>query len=166
MANEVYIAPETAIQFRASGGDVTFTPTSLANGAGRQSAFHALDGGSGAARAGTYAWRAFCKFGSAPTVGTRVDIYIKTSDGTNPDNDDGTGDAAVSAEDKLLNLTKIGSIIADENSTSPTFVASGSDLIITADDVAVVWWNESAVLSGTAGDHGFDLIPTPLQLQA
>lgn len=166
MANKIYINPETAIQWRASGGDAALTLTSVAASAGRQGAHYSLDGGSGAVRSGWYMWRAFVKFATTPVVGEVVEIYLKTSDGTNPDNDDGTGDIAVSAGDKLRNLTPIGIIIVDEASTTPTFVGSGGPIFIGADDVAPVFWNATAdALSGTAGDHGFDLIPIPSEIQ-
>lgn len=166
MPNKIYVAPETAITWLASGGTATLTLTSLAAGAGRQGALHALDGGSGAVRSGWYMWRAWVKFATTPVVGEVVRIYLKTSDGTHPDNDDGTGDAAVSAEDKLRNLKLLGAIVVDEASTTPEFVASGGPVFIGDDDAAPVIWNGTAdALSATAGDHGFKLVPVPAEIQ-
>jgi len=90
---------------------------------------------------------------------------LKTSDGSHIDNDDGTSDAAVSAEDKLKNLTYIGSITVDEASTTPEFVMS-TRVAIVARYVHVVFWNATAdALSSTAADCGFVLNPTTLQAQ-
>ncbi len=166
MANKIYVRPETVITWRATGGDNDLTLTSLASGAGRQGEHHALDGGTGAVRSGWHAWRFFCKFATAPIVKEIIRLYGKSSDGTNPDNDDGTGDIAVSDEDKLLNLKLFGIMKVDEAATGPVFVASGSRLWIPHDDWAPVIWNATAdALSSTAADHGFDLIPTPAELQ-
>ncbi len=164
MPSLIYQVNESTITFRASGGSAVFTPTSLAAGAGRQGALHDLGS---ADRARWFHWRAFTKFITTPVVGEIIRLYLKTSDGTNPDNDDGTGDAAVSAEDKLRNLHYIGRIVVDEASTTPTFVASSLiPIAISAQHVAPVWWNETAdALSSTAADHGFDLLPVPDEIQ-
>jgi len=164
MPNLVYQVTETTITFRDTGGSATFTCTSVAAGAGRQSARYDLGT---ADRARRYAWRAFVKFATTPVVGEVVRVYLKTSDGTNPDNDDGTTDAAVSAEDKLRNLELIGNIVVDEASTTPTFVASSNEALeLNHRYVSVVFWNDTAdALSGTAADHGFDLIPVPDEIQ-
>ena len=162
MTSRAYLLTESSTTFQASGGDVTFTPTSLASGAGRQSAQN--DFGT-AARAFLFEWRAFVKFATTPVVGESIRVYLKTSDGNHIDNDDGTGDAAVSAEDKLLNLKHIGNINVDEASTSPEFVGSGV-VAIYARYVQVVFWNGTAdALSATAADNGFVLTPTTLQAQ-
>jgi len=146
----------TAIEFKASGGDAALTLTSLASDAGRQSAEH--DRGSGDLDL-LYEWRAYCKFGTTPVVGETVDIYLKTSDGTHDDNDDGATDAALSAEDKLKNLTYLGSIVVDEASTTPEFSASGV-CSITAQYIQIVVENSTAdALSSTAADHGVILTP-------
>ena len=163
MVNKIFQAAETAITWRNTGGTNLLTLTSVAAGAGRQGARHDLGT---AARSPLFMWRAFVKFATVPVVGETVDIYLITSDGTNPDNDDGTGDIAVSAEDKLRNLKLIGSIIVDEASISPTFVASGGPIIIPDRYVHPAIWNSTAdALSATAADHGFDLTPVPREVQ-
>ncbi len=162
MANLVYQNAEAAITWLASGGTNVLTLTSVAAGAGRQGALD--DFGVGAV-AQEYAWRAWVKFATTPVVGEIIRIYWKTSDGTSPDNDDGTGDAAVSAEDKLKNLHFIGSIIVDEASNTPVFVASGY-MTIPHRHGAPVFWNATAdALSATAGDHGFSITPVPMEIQ-
>ena len=162
MANKIYQHDETAITWLASAGTNVLTLTSVAAGAGRQGAH---DDFGTAARSKVYAWRAWVKFATTPVVGEVVYIYWKSSDGTHHDNDDGTGDIAVSAEDKLLNLKLIGRIIVDEASTTPEFVGSG-EIMVPHRYGAPVFWNATAdALSGTAGDHGFSLTPIPPEVQ-
>ena len=156
---------ETAITWRNTGGTELFTPTSLATGAGRQGAMHDL---TTSARAHRFAWRAFLKPGATRVVGEAIRIYIKTGSGatagTRPDNDDGTGDIAVSAEDKLKNLTQIGTLVIDENA-AVEMVKSGV-VLLHHRWVAPIFWNATAnTLSATAADFGFDLTPVPFEVQ-
>jgi len=161
--SKAYYLPETKSTFLASAGTVVHTLTSLGTLAGRQSA--QLDFGSGAV-AFMFRWRAWVKFATAPVVGEVIDYYIKTSDGTHLDNDDGTGDAAVSDIDKLKNLRYIGSITVDEASNTPEFSASGT-VAIFEQIVQIVAWNATAdALSSTASDMGFYLEEIPMQGQA
>lgn len=157
MATKIYVHEESAITWKASGGSEAFTPTSLGAAAGRQGAYH--DFGT-AARSRRFAWRAALKPGGTRVVGERVEVYVVTSDGTYADNDDGTGDIAVSALDKLRNLTLLGYIEIDENA-AVTMVASG-DIELSHRYGAPVYWNASAnSLSSTAGDFEFKLTPVP-----
>lgn len=164
MTSKVYYLPETKINFLASGGDAAFTLTSLGTGAGRQSA-EFYRGAETSGHPSRFRWRAWCKFATTPVVGQQIKIYLKTSDGTHDDNDDGASDAAVSAEDKLKNLKYLGSIIVDEASSTPEFSASG---LCSLDwpYVQAVWWNATDdALSSTAADHGMYLEEVPLQGQ-
>lgn len=162
MVNKVYVHEETPITFKSAAGTAAFTPTSLATVTGRQSAHHDLGT---SARALTYAWRAYCQFSTTPAVGEVIEIYIKTSDGAHPDNDDGTGDLAVSSIDKLKNLTQIGVITVDQASTAIEFASSGF-ISLPQRYVAVVFWNATAyTLSATAADNGFILTPVPFEIQ-
>lgn len=160
-ATKIYAHEETAITWLASGGTYTFTPTSLATLTGRQ-------GGHGdltiSARSRIYAWRAWIKPGGTRVVGEAVRVYLKTSDGTHHDNDDGTTDLAVSHSDKLRNLFQLGAIVIDENA-AVEMVASGV-VEISARYVAPIFWNGTAnTLSATAADYGFSLTPIPDEVQ-
>lgn len=162
MANKIYIHEEAEIEFKASGGDVTFTPQNLAAGNGRQSSRHDLGT---AARSRLYAWRAYTKCSDILNEGELIRIYLKTSDGTHEDNNDGTSDAAVSHEDKLRNLDYIGGVAWDEWATVP-YGASGL-IELNHRYVQVVWWNGSNddTLTNVAADHGFILTPVPPEVQ-
>jgi hypothetical protein len=158
-------APETAITFDAAGTTVVFTQTSLATQTGRQSAQH--DFGD-AARAYKYRWRAKVQFATAPVVGEAVDFYYKSAltASTVLDNDDGTGDADLSAEDKLKNLHYIGSIIVDEAVQDIEMVASGV-IDIYERFIHIVCWNDTAdALTATSTEHSFILTPISIQGQA
>lgn len=161
MPNKIYVKPETAITWLASGGTYTFTPTSLGSNAGRQGGYGDL---TTSAHSRIYEWRAWIKPGGTRVVGEAVRIYLATGDGTIYDNDDGTSDAAVSSSDKLRNVRQIGSIVIDENA-AVTMAASGV-VEISARYVAPIFWNGTAnALSSTAGDFGFSLTPVPDEVQ-
>lgn len=161
MANKIYLVPESDVTWLSSGGTEVFTPTSLGAAAGRQGAHH--DFGT-SARSRRFAWRAFLKPGATRVVGEIVQVFLKTSDGSHPDNDDGTGDIAVSAQDKLRNLQLIGVIVIDENA-AVEMVASG-DIELSHRYAAPVFWNATAnSLSTTATDFGFIMTPVPDEVQ-
>lgn len=161
MANKVYQLHETAKVWKSSGGDAAFTPTSLGSAAGRQGAYLDL----GAAAAGRwYAYRAWLKPGSTRVVGEVVEVGLITSDGTSPDNDDGTGDIAISSIDKLRNLRRLRPIVIDENA-AVTMVSSGY-CFVEQRYVAPWFWNRTAnSLSSTATDYGFSLTPVTDEVQ-
>lgn len=109
--NAVYIKPGTAITFKDSGGDVAFTLSSLANGAGRISAQADLGA---AAHSELYELRVSTQFAAALALGATMDVYISTSDGVTADAvKAGTADAAVAAATSLSNAKYVGSLIAD-----------------------------------------------------
>lgn len=162
MANKIYFAEETSQSWRNTGGDELLTLTSLAAGAGRQGALH--DFGA-AVRTARYRFRLFIKMNTTPVVGEIVRLYWKTGDGTHYDNDDGTGDIALSDEDKLVNLTEIGTLIIDEAATGVEFSISGEFEHYQRYGGPVVFNDTADALSSTAADHGFDLIPIPDEVQ-
>jgi len=162
MANKIYGAPETAITFKSSGGTVLFTPTSVANAAGRISTQWDRGAGSQPMR---YVWRATTKAAAALAVGNQLQIFFATSDGTNVDGNQGTTDAAFAATDKRNNLWYVGAIVADSTTNGEVQTASGTIEIFTR-YVSVVWWNAlGQALSGTAGDHLFTLTAVSDEIQ-
>lgn len=162
MANKIYQSPETVITWRDSGGDNAMTLVSLAAGAGRQGALGDL---TDASRPGWFRWRFFFKTGSVAVLDDVVSIYMKTSDGTHPDNDDGTGDIAVSSEDKLKNLHFLGALMIDEAASGVEMVKSGSIWLPHRWASPVIWNGTSDVFSSTAAENGFDLTPIPDEIQ-
>lgn len=164
MPNLIYVNEEAAITWKPATQSPTntFEVDAIATASGRQGALH--DFGTGA-RSRRFAWRAWVQCQATPTLGALIRVYLKTSDGSHPDNDDGTGDAAVSAEDKLRNLHYIGAIVVDEAAANVEFAASG-DVEISARYVAPVFWNASgATLTTDEAEHGFQLTPVPDEVQ-
>ena len=161
MPNKIYQLQETAITWLASGGTYAFTPTSLGSAAGRQGAYGDLGTTS---RGRWFAYRAWLKPGGTRVVGEYIEVCLTTGDGTRYDNDDGTGDIAVSSVDKLRNLRRLRPIIVDENAAVE--MGSSGYVFIEQRYVAPVFWNRSAnTLSSTAGDFGFSLTPIPDEVQ-
>lgn len=171
MANAIYKNPETTLWFvpasAAQAEDAAFEVHNLASGAGRQSSQH--DFGVGAT-AGWYEWRAFVQFATTPVLAETVDIYLKTAGSSasataHPDNDDGTSEGAVSAEDKVNNLHLLGCIVVDEATADVEMVASGY-VFIAARAVQVVFWNSTADgLTNDVDENGFMLTPVPMEVQ-
>lgn len=161
MGNLVYQLQQTQVTWLASGGTYAFTPTSLGAAAGRQGAYGDFTTGAVGRR---FQWRAWLKPGATRVAGQIVRVYLTTGDGTHYDNDDGTGDIAVSSIDKLNNVLQIGTIQIDENAA----VEMGTWGIVTMLQryAAPVFWNATAnSLSGTAADFGFYMMPVPDQIQ-
>ena len=171
MANLIYRNRETTQWFipaaAAQAEDAAFEVHNLASGAGRQSA--QIDLGESAVSR-LYEWRAFVQLADTPNLGETVRIYLKTAGSSasataHPDNDDGTSEGAVSAEDKLKNLHFIGSIIVDETVADIEMVASGL-VEIGARAIQVVFWNAAADgLTNDVDENGFMLSPVPDEIQ-
>lgn len=166
MATKIYRASEAQITFKSTGGTVLFTPTSLANGAGRISTQWDRGAGSLPDR---YLWHARTKVATAPTLGNILTLYLAAaSSATTPGDTDGelgSVDAALPAADRRRNLTPIGVIVIDEASTARIFKSSGT-IELLARWYTLVWFNEFGVaLSATAGDHIFTIEPVPPELQ-
>lgn len=166
MANKIYAHGETAVVFGSEvGDDVAWSTESIANNAGRQSAHHDL-GDIGTARAVDFMWRFYSQFQATPTVGNTCDLHVKTSDGTHHDNDDGTGDLAISAEDKLRNLDYLDGISVDEAAANIEMVASGEGLRLPHRYVALALWNRTgATITADAAETKCVLTPIPPEIQ-
>lgn len=168
MPNKVYLAEEAQTVFGSEAGDdVAWTTESVGDGAGRQSATHDLGA---APRADRYLLEVWAQFAATPTVGNAARVYIKEYGSTSatpdhPTNDDGAGDIAVSAEDKLKNLDHVGSIIVDEAAAN---VEMGFKAIveIPVRHIALVLWNASgASTTSDAAETKARLTPIPPEIQ-
>lgn len=164
MANLIYTQPEAALEWSSTATN-TLVVTSLATGAGTQGDRH--DFGALTAHSPTYKWTFGTKFETAPVLGERIHLYLKTWDESLSygDNDDGATATAVSAEDKLRNLQPIGFVEVDEASVSAIIVGSGL-VEIRSRAVHPVIWNATAdALGATATEHVFLLQPWPDEVQ-
>lgn len=164
MANLIYQNEGAVITWKDSTGDHDFTLQNLAAGAGRQGAIH--DFGVGA-RSQQFEWRLALTAGfeTQPVVSEFLGIYVKTGTGTSADNDDGTGDIAVSAEDKLKNLSRIGTLIVDEAIVDIPIAKSGFILLPSRFFMPLVWNFATDNLQDTANTTIFTLTPVPFEAQ-
>ena len=168
MVSKVYVHPETAVRF----GDSTQTPTpdtvitltGLGVGIGRISARHDL-GSTGAARSERYKWRFTCQFAAtAPAIGETVELYLSTSDGSQPDGESGTADAAVLAG-PLANMQFIGILTVEVATENVDMTASGY-CDIPDPYVSVAVFNRTTAAFKTDVDTSFfTLTPIPLEAQ-
>lgn len=167
MANKLYQIGETSQVFGSEGGDdVAWSTENIADDAGRQSAFLDL-GAMTTARAYRFGLRTYTQFEPTPTIDEILAFHAKTSDGTHPDNDDGTGDAAVSALDKLNNLAQIASIVVDQAAADIEMVKAVM-LELWDRYFGLAMWNTSG--AATRNDTPFGhtkaiLTPIPPELQ-
>jgi hypothetical protein len=162
MPNKVYTAIETPITFKDSGGSAAITLQNLGFGAGRISARY--DRGAGSI-ATLYMCRATVQFETAPLIGETVEIYVSTSDGTNPDGEIGTANVALTS-DKRRNLKFVGAVIVDTISITTNITASWPVEISTR-YFSVGVWNASAGdnLENTANASVIQFTPIPPELQ-
>ena len=164
MANKIYKVDETSITWTDSSGDLAMTLNNLAAGAGRQGAVKDLGAG-GTARTRRYRWRAIVQQDTAGVVDETIEIWLKTGDGTYYDNDDGTGDIAVSAYDKLNNCKLLGMLTVDEAVADVNISKSGY-VYIGERYVMPIMWNASADnLQATDNVNKFILTPEPDEIQ-
>lgn len=163
----IYGLEGTHVKWADSGADLAITLKGLATTAGRQGAVK--DFGT-SARPITYRWVAGVQFdtATAPVVGETVDIYWKSGDGTNFDNDDGTGDIALSALDKTKNLLFLGSIVVDEAAADVPMQSSGVLKVMGSQGMPVFYNATADTLDDDAAttDNFFELIPISMQAQA
>lgn len=162
MANKIYIARETAITFKGSGGDVVITLNNLATGVARISA--QKDNGAGS-KALEYEVRAVMEFETVPVVGETVDLYLVTSDGTDPDGQEGTSDADVGDNGSLKNMTFIGSVIVTTATVDHQMTASFIIRIPTRYYSIVVHNNTADNLQATANTCWVIVTPIPYEVQ-
>jgi hypothetical protein len=161
MANDVLVYNGTAKTYKSSAGDAVFTGTSLANAAGRISGV--VDYGT--PRAGKYRVQVQTKFGTAPTAGNAVEVYlVRSDDNTNRDAALGSADAAVSDVDLKAQCMFIGNLVADNQNTGQQ-VAS-FEVETGARYLSVLLWNASGqALTATATDHIITITPIITQIQ-
>ena len=162
MPNKTYVARETALTFKDSTGDVALGLNNLAAGVARISAQKDLGAGS---TPFTYEVRAVIEFETAPVVGEVVDLYLVTSDGTDPDGQEGTSDANVGNNNSLDNMTRIGPVVVTSTDADHQMTASFQIRIPTRYFSIVVHNNTADNLQATANTSWVIVTPIPLELQ-
>lgn len=163
MPNKAYFNEETTIIWGSEvGDDEAWTTESVADGAGRQGAHH--DFGT-TARAAEYRYRFHTQAVATPTLRDICELKWKTSDGTHHDNDDGTGDIAVSAKDKLRNLLALKPAIVDEAAANIEYVSRGRLVHVDRYGAPVVFNEMGSAITADAAETKFHLTPIPPEIQ-
>jgi len=163
MANKVYVAPETALSLRDSGGDAVLTLNNLAFGVGRISA--QVDRGAGS-KPRLYKWRGIFQFETAAVVAEVVELYLaESTNATDIDGVVGASDAALTAV-QINNLQFIGVGKVQSTSIATDFIGSGY-VLISERYFSIGVWNGSAGdnLEATANASEVQLIPVPDEIQ-
>lgn len=173
MPNKVYRALETRITFEPSGGDVTFTLTSLGADDGQIS--NRLDRGSGSI-AGWYAGVLRCQFATAPVAGDVVRIYLVESwefrDGGTPDVTPGGDlpetDSAITDQNRFVRGgIAVGNLIVPPSPAADTeYVSKPFHFFTAARYIQFGVWNDVPdAFTATAGEHELAIWPVPPEIQ-
>jgi hypothetical protein len=162
-ANKILTMPESAITFADAGQSptVTLTLTGLAAGACRVSA--RLDRGA-TARATRFKWRHTFALTGTLTLREPVELYLASSDGTHPDGEVGTVDAAM-ATAKRDNLQSMGVCLVDQTTTNIAMTCSGETEEVDRYLSVAVCNMTSFPFQGSTAVHRVILTPEPLEVQ-
>jgi hypothetical protein len=161
LANKIYTAFETAITFQDSSGSAVITLANLAAATGRISARYDRGAGSIATR---YLCRARFEKGVAGVVGEVIPVYIATSDGTNPDGNVGTADAALTTA-QANNLIHVVSVYVEVTTTNTPFIRSAVVEIPTRYFSVGVINSATGLLRNNANSNTISFTPIPDELQ-
>ena len=169
--SEAFIKTQSDVVFAASGGDVTFTLTSLADNAGRISALYTISAANVARRAGYSMW-VKTQWAATPDQYGSLDIFLSEL----PDSDitsswapgqEGITDAAVGDVDSIGNMRFIGSAISENAASGEVIVSRPFNFTTTARAFSIVAINRGgAALSSTASHHEIRLQPYTWEAQA
>lgn len=163
MANEILIKDAAAtIVWTSSGGDKAITLTSLASASARVGASYDR----GTPRSRKMRFELEVDFGSAPTKGTTVDLYLITSsDNSKWDGGTAPTDAALGSVDTLPQLFFVGSLVVDDI-TTPNQITSW-EVELSARYIAPVVHNNATgqSLTATGTDQIVRMIPIKDEVQ-
>jgi hypothetical protein len=168
VAHKLYGVAETVTTWTDTTGDLALTFNNLAFGAGRQGA--TLDiGAITTAKSLWWAYELRIQWDTTPIVDELVRLALKRSvDGSIWDNDDGTGNIALSSLNKLKNCLPLTPAVCDEAAADIDTVSRG--VIFLPRNIRYV---APIVYNGSAGDNlqatnnvcYFKLWPVPPELQ-
>ncbi len=162
MANLVYTARGTPIVFQDSGGDAVITLNGLAADAKRISARYDMGSGS---KPTLFEIRATYQMNTGGEIGEDLRVWIAPSDGTRPDGEEGTTDAALSSDNKLANMQLALSVPVDTVSTATNITGSGVVFIASRYFQVCVAAPESDALQASANVSHVTLTPIPSEVQ-
>ena len=159
-----YVHPGAAITFQDSGGSVTWTTNGIATTAGRISARADLTN----PHSPWYTLTCTFRMNVAGTVGQRVEYYLAWSNGTHPDAELGTADAAITntnAPNNILNMKPALTVIVDKT-TANTDITGSALVNIPTQYVQVVLINQMTIQMQVSPNVNIcSLTPAPLEQQ-
>jgi hypothetical protein len=160
MANKIYHAPETVVEFNTAAGTV-ITLKNLAHSTGRVSV--RVDRGAGS-KPGLYQWRAVMQWENNPAATDYAEIYLSQSDGTYADGTVGTADAALTAA-QASNCQLLGMVKAEAATGSTDRVKSGvCEIFSRYFSIGVI--NRSATVALKNSDNVSVVLLTPVPPEA
>ena len=164
MANKLYYAPETALDWTddTTGGDYTLDLGGLAADGVRAGDVGDLGTGSNSL---WYRWTFVVDgFDTAPVVGESVHLFLAWSDGTYIAGDLSGTDAASSTV-VIPNLQPLGAAVVQTTTAANELMVHGVCKIATRYVIPVVWNNTADALLSTSDAHHVILTPIPPELQ-
>jgi hypothetical protein len=163
VTSKQYVTIESSLLFAdaAQTPAATWTLSALGAGVGRISARY--DRGAGA-HAQDYKWRCWCQLTGTNVIGETVEWYLSSSDGTNPDGQIGTADAAL-VTGKRNNLIALGVLVVDQVTTNTTMTVSGTVRVPDRYVSLGVWDASSLPFKTDTAVHGCTLTPVPSEQQ-
>ncbi|MCP4002179.1 MAG: hypothetical protein GY727_14815 [Gammaproteobacteria bacterium] len=159
-ANLVYVEREAEVKFTDSGGDVVLT---LASQTADTAAISAQYDQGGATTSGYFTIRGVFEHDTAPVDGETVDIYISTSDGTDPSGQEGVADATLGSLDSLRNMMFVGSVVCE--STANHQITGSFVVYIPYRYFSVVVHNNTSDSLETANLSWVIVTPIPPEIQ-
>jgi hypothetical protein len=150
-------------QTPAGGGTlIVWTLSNRTSGTGRISARADLGAGAHAAL-----WELRCRFSFTGTnvVGSALEVYLATSDGTNPDAEVGTADAALTADQRRA-LLFVGLLPVYQTASNTTMTVSFRNLYLPQRYVSAAMWNATGLPTETSTTkHRCVLTPMTPEMQ-
>lgn len=162
MPNKVYKAAEAPIVWSDTAGDLVMTLKGLDSGVARMGA--QKDFGAGSVSE-WYAFRLTVQFETAPVVDETIDIYISTSDGSEPDGQEGVADADLGTTASLKNMHFVRSLVVTTTDASHKMTVSGVVRIPTRYACPVIHNNTADELKDTNDTSEFTLTAIPPEIQ-
>ncbi len=166
MPNLVYVARETAkaVVWQDTAGDLAMTLNNLSGGGGAARIGAQKDWGAGSTSE-WYNWRLTLQFETPPVIGETVEIYLSTSDGTDPDGQEGVINAPIGNINSLKNMQHIGGLVVTSTDAAHPMTKSGVCRITTRYVSPVIHNNTADNLQATNDTGEFTLTPIPMEGQ-
>ena len=165
-----YVLPGTELVFADSAQTptVTWTLSNRAAGTGQVSARYDKNALASATGAMPALWDMRCRLSLTGTnvVGATIEFYVATSDGTNPDAQVGTADAAITSDQRRA-LLLVGVLPVYQTASNTTMTVSFHNIFIPTRYFSLAMWNATGLPTETStAKHRCTMVPVSPQMQA